>query len=317
MVGEFNALADLSVQYLSRLSGTPLKRFQEPDYTAALSSILPVLLNRHPLYKKMKFGGCFLHQKPKVEFTSTKVTGTKEKCEAGDLLILCRQKIDGTERYNAVVFQLKMHPTPFSVPHAITKQGEKVQKELYSFWPPFSILGKTRLTYDIYPKTITPAAQYMFVRRVGALSKFSISYPDSSITLDKYENIGRCVYELVNWQTGRPITGPDDPKKDEWSRFIWDIVGVTKKSVYRRKNVGLEDEPRTTGDFFQMLIQDSCFDQGMFQFYPHNIKGELRYTMDDDETILNILRENQLKEIKQETESVGISLLFIDVENCV
>lgn len=316
MVGDINALADLSVQYLSRLSGKTVIQMQEPDFTAALSSVLPVLLNREISLSHIKFGGCFIHQKPKVKFHSSKVTGNCKGCEAGDLMILCRQIIDGEERYNAVIFQIKMHEAPFAKPHVITAHNELIQKELYSFWPAFDITNGEKTTkFDILPKTITPAAQYMMVRRTGPRTIFSTSYPDSPIELDKYENIGRCVYELVKWQTGRPITSPDEPNKDEWSKFIWEIVDISKRSVYNRKNVGISNEPRATGDFFKMLIQDSSSYNGNVQFISDRSKREFGNSFKEDEysSLIEHLKNNQFKYYENADESIGMSILFVDV----
>ena len=254
----YDYLADLSLTILSRRTRRPVSSFQEPDYTAALVTIFPQLLNMFGV-RGCRYGGCFIHQKPKVHFNSA-VKGGAASCEGGDLLVLLKQTIDGIERYNATLFQLKMHGNNTNV-HHIHGLGELVQKELYTDWPQFSIINHGQhLSYDVQPKTITPGAQYMIVKQPKS-SKPSIphysdtyfyhSIPCNNIRLDRNYILGSFLSKFLNWQTGRPISARSAITED-WSRFIWELINTSKTSVFNRRNVHIQNQPRANGDFFSL-----------------------------------------------------------------
>ena len=77
---------------------------REPDYVAALTTEFPKRIAG--LIPGVRYGGCFIHQRPLITFTST-IDGNQHRCELGDLLIICRKTVDGKERYNAALLQFK------------------------------------------------------------------------------------------------------------------------------------------------------------------------------------------------------------------
>lgn len=81
------------------------KTFDEPAYTAAIATKFPAMMNG--VWGDVKFGGCFIHKSPIVTLDNTSNPSVRESCEAGDLLVLCRELVDGQTRINAALFQIK------------------------------------------------------------------------------------------------------------------------------------------------------------------------------------------------------------------
>ena len=78
----------------------PSKKFDEPCYTASVVTRFPDLMNAN--WMGIKFGGCFIHQSPKV-----KMKDAVHGCEAGDLLVICKKTESSVPLYNATLFQIK------------------------------------------------------------------------------------------------------------------------------------------------------------------------------------------------------------------
>jgi len=98
-----NSLLEDAVEKVAIDLNSEPKKLSEPSHTAAIVSKFPGLMNRH--WGGAKFGGCFIHQSPYVNF---KAKNRKRRCEVGDLLCLCKKTVDGKVRYNATLFQLKV-----------------------------------------------------------------------------------------------------------------------------------------------------------------------------------------------------------------
>ena len=100
----FIAIKDISrnIHKAVHCAKTKLKKasLEEPDYTAALAIEFPKLMNASGKYPTIKFGGCFIHQSPRVKFMGRQ---NQESCELGDLLVLVRKQTMDGERYNAAL----------------------------------------------------------------------------------------------------------------------------------------------------------------------------------------------------------------------
>lgn len=232
---------------------------QEPDYTAALVTAFPWYMNRFKVLPNVKLGGCYVHQSPKVTFKS-KTTGKQESCEAGDLLVLCRRHIDGKENINATLFQIKMHDIKkMSIEHKIAS-NEEVQLELYQDWPVFEIKPNPT-QYDVQPKAITPGAQYLCIADgLGTCmgeKRLYHSLPAKKMELYNLYTLGHFILNFIDWQNGRPISLEKDCKNDPWSSFIWELIHRTMANPYNRRNVGIHNQSRASGDFFISLLAET------------------------------------------------------------
>lgn len=304
MVNLFDQVANECIDNLKKKVSTP----QEPDITAALATDFPNQINKFYHFTHCRFGGCFIHQSPKVHIFD--YYGTTANCEAGDLLVLCRRKEDEKELFNATLFQLKMHaPKTSTVPivsnviHTINNENELKQLHLYQNWPVFK-MGKNikkeksqrfitlEPKYDIYPKTATPGAQYLLVNKKNHV--LSPTMPARKMQLNLFYTWGDFLINFINWQTGRPILQEDEANNDEWSKFIWEIVNRCRNNVFNRRRINYVDKSRINGEFFKLMLE---------QGHTTDING-----FDDK------LRKNvQYPENKE-----SFSILFIDVnENII
>ena len=231
---------------LSFKSKNSNKKFQEPDYTAAIIKEFVPLANQYlmPL-RGMKIGGSYIHQKPYVSFV---YNGKVKKCELGDLLVICRKRVDSEDLFNAVLMQLKM--SSGRDVKRISNTGDLIQLYLYTKWPLFWFNNNTK--YDIQPKTVSLGAQYLFVNN-NKKTVFTHSIPQIQMQIDDSFSFGRFLFDFINWQNGRPMMPEDQICGDEWSKLIWGIIDHNKKAVFRRKNINIYNEPRNSIDFLTSL----------------------------------------------------------------
>ena len=217
------------------------KNAQEPDYVASLVKELPKILTEamNGVYgKKIKTGGCFIHQKPIVHFINK--PGFKDP-ELGDLLIICREKRYSGYVYNAIILQAKRVANPNHV--YIPNDHQYV---LYSEWPEFEykragyLNGKTR---SILPKTITQGAQYLLIEGHEAVELLTA-------TVDRPLQASNCfagtLTSLMLFESGRTfqISNPHD----DWSQMILDLLRMSVSSYYTRKGIGHTGIRRWNGD---------------------------------------------------------------------
>ena len=191
------------------------KKFDEPAYTAAIATKFPAMMNG--AWGNVKFGGCFIHKSPIVTLDNTSNPSVRESCEAGDLLVLCRDMVDGHIRINAALFQVKK------------MDGLYInEKKYYHHW------------YDYYPLSLQPL---LFTHSKSAA--VMCSDPDLSF--------GNFLWEFINWQDGRPISESEQKANDEWSKFIWRLISFSKTKSFMHKNVRISKHIKATGDFFQFM----------------------------------------------------------------
>lgn len=282
-------------------------KMQEPDYLAAIVTRFPLLMNN--MWGNVKYGGCYIHQKP---YVTTKVGG--KTCEAGDLLVLCRKTIGNDVRINAALFQLKRAKNMFRQ----VAPDNPTQYELYANWPVFSLGRKfnSGMDRDIEPKSVTPGAQYMFINDFDIMF---VDYDDSycftdypivfthSIPKPVMENrrdlsFGRFLWNFIHWQTGRPIAPFEDLAYDDWSRFIWDLIVNTQYAKISNINVGIQKKhniDRQQGDFFHFMTTDDCISHLPEDYYAIHDNGDDKVPP----------KEN----VNDEEGDGSISILFIDL----
>ena len=234
----------------------------EPCYVAAIVERFPKMMSG---FGDVRLGGCFVHQKPYVAMENV------GSCELGDLLVLCRKVVDGKERFNACLFQVKKAQVPFT---GVQKPDKPNQLTLYTEWPRFCFGhifdGKKKTVYDYNPKCVTPGAQYMFIND-GPLYghecaedgfteypiMFTHSLPSSEIDNDYELSFGRFLWYFINWQIGKPFDS-NESAMDAWSGIIWDAINKTRdkfipSSATLKPN---EKVPRNNGDFFEYMLNN-------------------------------------------------------------
>lgn len=232
------------------------KALQEPDYNAAMAIELPPLLNASGAFPGVKIGGCFIHQSPTVTFAGK--YANPSTCELGDLLVICHDILDGDDRYNAALIQWK-----------IIKSGVELvagtalrQLDLYEHWPLFT-LSNNGCQFDIFPKTVTPGAQFGLIRP-GKLTSLFCSIPSMSLKTANSTSFARFIINMMNWQTGRPfVIDEAQGQKDTWSDLILHLLAVTLTKRFNRRNVGYEDWPRVSKGLLQMLVRDEVKADGI------------------------------------------------------
>ncbi|MBQ3579640.1 MAG: hypothetical protein II975_01405 [Bacteroidales bacterium] len=214
---------------------------QEPDYVAALTG--DFVNSMKGLLPGVLFGGVFVHQRPYVTFTDK--SSKKVECELGDLLMVCHKRVDSLDWYNAALLQWKKSDKPVFG----TSSSDAKQLELYQVWPQFCMKGKM---YDIQPKTVTPGAQYgTFYPSKN--TKMYVDMPAQKHKVNSDYTFGRFVWNMINWETGRPID-PERTSKDEWSKLIWDLMSNSINAHFNRRRIGKVKCDRAMGDFFDRFF---------------------------------------------------------------
>lgn len=258
----------------------PHMAMQEPDFTAAIVTEFPNLMNKYFIGGSWNIGASFAHQRPYVTFNNHE--GKSVTCELADLLLVCHKNVDGYDRYNAALMQLKMDDNHDFL-HCIHDKKELVQLELYETWPDFEFRYRKGVTYSIKPKCVTPGAQYLFVNEI-AYPLFTHAMPAAIMNNDLDYTLGRFLVAFTQWQTGRPIAPEADKNNDDWSKVIWDLIDANRKGFYNRRNIQHRQVPRNNGEFLQLITMPETAEiyNAYFEEY---IKGDLpRYDNNEEDS---------------------------------
>lgn len=288
-------LLTAAVAYTAKKAGKMVKDMQEPEITAAMVTELPDMLNRFVWpYSGISFGGCFIHKKPKAHYMTS--TGKNASREVGDMLVVCRQKIDDIETFNATLLQMKMHKSLGDL-HKITDPGELEQLELYQNWPNFYCRKNKKDTFfDIYPKAPHPGAQYSLIRmRSGADLDVYHSASSKEMNLISDQSFGHFVSDFVSLQNGRTITTRAQQTKDEWSHLIWYLLDTSWLGVYRLSSIGHDHHSMISGNFFNMC--------------------NMMYSVDTNDQIKSIIIGSDDSGIMNDDYEEGIPLFLINVDD--
>lgn len=289
-ITEINKIAEWALRKAKPKSSS-LKP-QEPDYVSALTG--DFVNSMKGLLPGVLFGGVFVHQRPYVTFTDK--ISKKVKCELGDLLMVCHKRVDSLDWYNAALLQWKKSDKPdFS-----TSSSDAKQLELYQVWPQFCMKGKM---YDIKPKTVTPGAQYG-IFYPSKNTKMYVDMPAQKHNVNSDYTFGRFVWNMINWETGRPID-PNRTSKDGWSNLIWDLIANSINAHFNRKRIGKDNCDRVNGDFFD-------------RFFPKGPKGSrLDFTLSEDGDCEDSFGGGAVGDGNTTFggDDGAISLLFIEIDN--
>lgn len=232
---------------------------QEPDYIASLVTKLPndliQILNRYIPNMQFNVGGCFIHQKPIVRFTSPQYA-TYRMPELGDLLIVYKETKNNTDRYNALLLQAKKSDNVNNTPIYSNDQHQYI---LYTKWPKFEYHRAGRLngiSRSISPKSITPGAQYLLIDEHHNANHWH--YPvtfwcaKADNPLEASNSLATAILQLIDFQTGRTFVAKG-LNIDQWSRMIWDLLDISVQSVFNRRRNGFYNHPRSSGDKIAFL----------------------------------------------------------------
>lgn len=241
-----------------------LTSHQEPDLVASLVTNLPqklsVVLSQYMSGVKFNIGGCFIHQKPIVEFCD-KTISTK-KPEIGDLLLIYKEVNRNGNRYNALLLQAKKTSNIYNSPVAT---NDKHQLALYSKWPKFRycragiLNGQER---SICPKTVSTGAQYLLIDENFATPNMPVRWtfwcatPDD--VLSASHSLAFQIVDLIEFQTGRPFIEKRQ-YMDHWSKMIWDLIGISANACFNRRPAGYRNQPRCAGNIINLLTEGVPF----------------------------------------------------------
>lgn len=244
----------LSTEIEKELTSIVLKLVnpQEPDYIAALTCNFPnalkKILTNHIPYLKFRVCGCFIHQKPLVEFIDPKFSSMSSP-EIGDLLIVYKE-IDGKDAiYNALLLQAKVTKNK-----SATTIYEPHQLILYTKWPHFKYKKANHLNgeeRDIYPKTIHSGAQYLLINNVTGKPLFGCATANKSLNVSL--SFAEQLIRLIEFQVGGTFVSKTEPVIDDWSKMVWDLLEISKDSIFNRRKARFIDAERLGGDKLEEL----------------------------------------------------------------
>lgn len=263
------------------------KPMQEPDYSVAFTVELANWLSANlpsTWPSNVSVGGCYVHQSPWVSHYDS--TNKSVYCEAGDVLLICRKSGRDYERYNAALLQLKMVT---GSAYQVSKDKEERQLHVYEDWPGL-YLGKTAgigKKFDVLPKTITPGAQYLFVKEDSPMW-FTLAAPEKIMSTDGL-GYSHFLCDFINWNTGRPIACQDHADEDAWSSFIWAMLEDIKNKPFTRSCSGFS---KKSGRRMPSALRDIFF---------------LQQNMPSGKIEDVLLRPNS-------SDERGLGLLFMNVE---
>lgn len=261
-----------------------LTSHQEPDLVASLVTNLPqklsVVLHQYISGVKFNIGGCFIHQKPVVEFCNQTIP--TKKPEMGDLLLIYKEVNRKGNRYNALLLQAKKTSNIYNSP---VDPHDKHQLALYTQWPKFRyrragiLNGQER---SICPKTVSTGAQYLLIDENFATPNMPVHWtfwcatPDD--VLSASHSLAFQIVDLIEFQTGRPFI-EKKPYMDHWSKMIWDLIDISASACFNRRSAGYRNQPRMQGNILNLLNNGN--DQLSEQFNDDNIGMSILYIEGD------------------------------------
>ena len=274
----------IDVAYAIETSIQGLTSHQEPDLVASLVTNLPqklsVVLHQYISGVKFNIGGCFIHQKPIVEFCNQTIS--TKKPEMGDLLLIYKEVNRKGNRYNALLLQAKKTSNIYNSP---VDPQDKHQLALYTQWPKFryhragTLNGQER---SICPKTVSTGAQYLLIDENFATPNMPVhltfwcATPDD--VLSASHSLAFQIVDLIEFQTGRPFIEKRQ-YMDHWSKMIWDLIDISASACFNRRSAGYRNQPRMQGNILNLLNNGN--DQLSEQFNDDNIGMSILYIEGD------------------------------------
>lgn len=274
----------IDVAYAIETSIQGLTSHQEPDLVASLVTNLPqklsVVLPQYISGVRFNIGGCFIHQKPIVEFCNQTIS--TKKLEVGDLLLIYKEVNRKGNRYNALLLQAKKTSNIYNSP---VDPQDKHQLALYTQWPQFryhragTLNGQER---RICPKTVSTGAQYLLIDENFATPNMPVHWtfwcatPDD--VLSASHSLAFQIVDLIEFQTGRPFIEKRQ-YMDHWSKMIWDLIDISASACFNRRSAGYRNQPRMQGNILNLLNNGN--DQLSEQFNDDNIGMSILYIEGD------------------------------------
>lgn len=274
----------INVAYAIETSIQGLTSHQEPDLVASLVTNLPqklsVVLPQYISGVRFNIGGCFIHQKPIVEFCNQ--TRSTKKPEVGDLLLIYKEVNRKGNRYNALLLQAKKTSHIYNSP---VDPQDKHQLALYTQWPKFryhragTLNGQER---SICPKTVSTGAQYLLIDENFATPNMPVHWTFWCATPDEVlsasHSLAFQIVDLIEFQTGRSFIEKRQ-YMDHWSKMIWDLIDISASACFNRRSAGYRNQPRMQGNILNLLNNGN--DQLSEQFNDDNIGMSILYIEGD------------------------------------
>ncbi len=245
---------------LRRVSGRP----SEPCYAAMFVRDFTSRFHERYYSKGIRIGSCFVHQRPIVKFEDG-----SGRCEAGDILLICRDVKNNQDVLNTVIFQMKMHDVQTPI-HTIR---ETAQFRLYHDWIPFRFAKKaiSDYSYDIEPKRPQSNAQFLFVDSIT--KSFSVALPARKMDTRK-QSLADFICNFVNLQSrgltmsnavqdrrfGRLINKYVCPSDCHWDKFIQTLINVTVGSAFSVRKAQFVYENRMSALFNEVYADTTSKD---------------------------------------------------------
>jgi len=241
LIDEAENAIELSLKDKTVVEGT-----DEPSEVARLVNALPDNLVRawSDFVKKgaMTVSAAFCHAKPRVTWKSPLLNHPEpHEPELADLLLIIDVQGKTKRDRRALLIQVKKSKTK-GKRCTLTKEGDLVQRHMYSDWPTFDILGTWQNAIKTPPKNVsisTPSplkdlgTRYAVVRSIGTnhpgwsleLSTAAYSPPQPPIhskfksfghvTLGTQQSLGTGLVDLYLGKIGRDCDASDD-----WSNLV-------------------------------------------------------------------------------------------------
>lgn len=267
----------MNAAFLKHSYGKP----QEPDFVSELVKSIPQdIYNSLKVYAphyQFAVSGIFCHQKPLANF------GMGSKSELGDiLLVYIEENKYAVKKCNALLLQAKkVDKAPYTVPYA-----NMPQLKLYEKWPKFTLERAGVFSgeeIDIQPKTLNTGAQFLlFQAPYKSETKVCCAYPDRDLAPEK--KLSDQIVDLMKFFTGRTFLYEEALAcNDDWTKLIWDLIRVSGVSLYNRRVIGRNNEPRRTsyGDFSMFDEMNGNLDIGDYDFGEEAVSCLLIYAKEE------------------------------------
>lgn len=271
---------------------------QEPDYVAALSTkfikdFFDILVTFFPNYE-FSVSGVYCHQKPIVDINLDK------KPELGDILfVYVDRKQNGEKILNSLLLQAKISNESC----LRIRPSERHQLELYKKWPEFTYCRAGALNGEkrnILPKTINDGAQYLLIDNDpltngitdrNGMFPMGCAVPDDILCIN--DSLSKELINVLKFKSGRTFDSNPYSTEDDWSKMIWDLLGIAASKCSRRRNARLESFPRS--DEYNHFCSEDFKDISLLDEALENC-GHMVDVSDENSGVSVVLVESRLKQ---------------------
>lgn len=192
---------------------------------------------------KLRCGGVFCHQKPKVTWLSSGSAQSKPNCvELGDLLICHIHLLKGQRRSgSAVLLQAKKVAR---LPHKLSSGQEEVQLELYRDYPRFNYAsgnysnGNSRHIYRLGGRPL----RYLTIEMQFTPScNPNVSVVVPANRLKQHGGLSEYLVRLLSHDVGRVFSDPPNKVGDQWSLVVRDLLRLAGTKAHPQRVIVVDN----------------------------------------------------------------------------